>query len=36
MDICNTIKRLDICKKIENYGEVLIRDITSINSLYIK
>jgi len=36
MDICNTIERLDICKKIENYGEVLIRDITSINSLYIK
>jgi superfamily II RNA helicase len=36
MDICNTIERFDICKKIENYKEVLIRDITSINSLYIK
>ena len=36
MDICKNIERYDICSKLENYDKILIRDITSINSLYIK
>ena len=36
MDICKTIERYDICSKLENHNEILIRDITSINSLYVK
>ena len=36
MDICKNIERFDLCAKLENYNEVLIRDITSINSLYVK
>ena len=35
MDICKNIERFDICSKLENYNAILIRDITSINSLYI-
>ena len=35
MDICKTIERFDICSKLEGYNQILIRDITSINSLYI-
>ena len=35
MDICKSIERFDICSKLEGYNEILIRDITSINSLYI-
>ena len=36
MDICKNIERYDICSKLENYDKILIRDITSINSLYVK
>ena len=36
MDICKTIERYDICSKLENHNDILIRDITSINSLYVK
>ena len=36
MDICLNIERFDICKKIEGYTQILIRDITTINSLYVK
>jgi superfamily II RNA helicase len=36
MDICKSIERYDICSKIENYNSILIRDITSINSLYVR
>ena len=36
MDICKNIERYDLCKKLENYSQILIRDITSINSLYVK
>jgi superfamily II RNA helicase len=36
MDICKTIERYDICTKLEKYNEKLIRDITTINSLYIQ
>ena len=36
MDICKNIERFDLCAKLENYNEILIRDITSINSLYVK
>jgi hypothetical protein len=35
MDICKNIERFDLIIKLENYNQVLIRDITSINSLYI-
>lgn len=35
MDICKNIERFDICSKIEKHNEILIRDITSINSLYV-
>ena len=35
MDICKTIERFDLITKLENYNQLLIRDITSINSLYI-
>ncbi len=35
MDICKNIERFDLCSKLENYNQILIRDITSINSLYI-
>jgi superfamily II RNA helicase len=34
-DICKNIQRFDICSIIENYNTILIRDITSINSLYL-
>jgi len=36
MEICNNIERYDLCSKLEGYNEKLIRDITSINSLYIQ
>ena len=36
MEICKSIERYDICSKLEGYHEILIRDITSINSLYVK
>ena len=36
MDICKSIEKYDICSKLENYNTILIRDITSINSLYVK
>ena len=36
MEICKSIERYDICSKLEGYNEILIRDITSINSLYVK
>jgi superfamily II RNA helicase len=35
MDICKNIERFDLITKLENYNQLLIRDITSINSLYI-
>jgi superfamily II RNA helicase len=35
MDICKNIERFDICSKLESYNSILIRDITTINSLYI-
>jgi superfamily II RNA helicase len=35
-DICMTMKRYDLCEKMENSTSLLIRDITSINSLYVK
>jgi len=35
MDICKTIERYDICAKLENSTSILIRDITTINSLYV-
>jgi superfamily II RNA helicase len=35
-DICNHLKKYDLLKKIENYEEILIRDVVSINSLYIE
>ena len=35
MEICKNINRFDICTKIEDYNKILIRDITSINSLYV-
>ena len=35
MDICKTIERYDICSKLENSNSILIRDITTINSLYV-
>ena len=34
-DICTYMKKYDVLKKIENYDEILIRDVTSLNSLYI-
>ena len=36
MDICMSIQRYDLSSKLEFYNKVLIRDITSINSLYVK
>ena len=36
MEICLNIERFDICKKMEGYSQILIRDITTINSLYVK
>ena len=36
MDICKNIERYDICTKLENHNEILIRDITNINSLYVR
>ena len=36
MEICNTLERYDISLKLEAHNEILIRDITSINSLYVK
>ena len=36
MDICKTISYYDLAEKIENAQSILIRDITSINSLYVK
>jgi len=35
-DICNYLKKYDLLKKIENYEAYLIRDVVSINSLYIE
>lgn len=35
-DICQNIERFDICSKLEGYNKILIRDITGINSLYVK
>ena len=35
MEICKNIERFDICSKLEGYGPILIRDITSIHSLYV-
>ena len=35
MEICKNIERYDLCTKLEKYNETLIRDITSINSLYV-
>jgi superfamily II RNA helicase len=36
MNICKNIEKYNICSKLENYDKILIRDITSINSLYVK
>lgn len=36
MDVCKSIEKYDLCSKLENYNQILIRDITSINSLYVK
>jgi superfamily II RNA helicase len=36
IEICKTIERYDLCSKMENYNQILIRDITTINSLYVK
>ena len=36
IEIFKSIERYDMCKIMENYNSVLIRDITSINSLYVK
>ena len=36
MDICKNIENYDICSKLEGYNQKLIRDITGINSLYVK
>jgi superfamily II RNA helicase len=36
MDICKNIEKYNLCEKLEGYNNILIRDITSINSLYIK
>ena len=36
MEICLNIEKFELCKKIEGYSQILIRDITSINSLYVK
>jgi superfamily II RNA helicase len=36
MDICKTISYYDLAEKIECAQSILIRDITSINSLYVK
>jgi superfamily II RNA helicase len=36
MDICKNIEKYDLCTKLEGYNQILIRDITSINSLYVK
>ena len=36
MDICKNTNHFDLCEKLEGYNEILIRDITSINSLYVK
>jgi superfamily II RNA helicase len=33
--ICKAIERFDICSKMENYKRILIRDVTTIHSLYI-
>ena len=35
IDICKNIERFDLCAKLECYNQILIRDITMINSLYI-
>jgi antiviral helicase SKI2 len=35
-DICNYLKKYELLKKIENYESYLIRDVVSINSLYIE
>ena len=35
-DICKNIEKHEICSKLEGFNEKLIRDVTSINSLYIK
>jgi superfamily II RNA helicase len=35
VDICKSIERFDLYKKMEFHTEILIRDITSINSLYV-
>ena len=31
-----TLNKFELCEKLENYNKILIRDITTINSLYIK
>jgi superfamily II RNA helicase len=36
MEICKNIERYDICAKLENSQSMLIRDVTTINSLYVK
>ena len=36
MDICKNIEKYELCSKLENYTKILIRDITSINSLYVR
>ena len=34
-DICKLLEKYDLCQKLEGYSKILIRDITSINSLYV-
>jgi len=36
MDICKTIEKNELYAKLEDYNKILIRDITTINSLYVK
>jgi superfamily II RNA helicase len=36
MDICKNIEKYDICSKLERFNQILIRDITSNNSLYVQ
>lgn len=36
MEIFKNIERLDLCKKMENYNHLLIRDVANNTSLYVK
>jgi superfamily II RNA helicase len=36
MSVCLNLEKFNLCKKLEGYSQILIRDITTINSLYVK